>query len=88
MYVEVRRDNRIHSQEYERGIPVADVVDHGAIPEDDPWTQGTLVRFVADEEIFGPSNYERDTLVQRFREMAYLNKGAWISFSSGKQAGG
>ena len=80
MYVEVRRDNRIHSQEYERGIPVADVVDHGAIPEDDPWTQGTLVRFVADEEIFGPSNYERDTLVQRFREMAYLNKGVWISF--------
>ena len=82
MYVEVRRDNRIHSQEYERGIPVADVVDHGAIPEDDPWTQGTLVRFVADEEIFGPSNYERDTLVQRFREMAYLNKGVWISFAS------
>ena len=35
---------------------------------------------MADEEIFGPSNYERDTLVQRFREMAYLNKGVWISF--------
>ena len=43
---------------------------------------GTTVTFMADEEIFGPVNYDHDTLLQRFREMAYLNKAVWISFMS------
>ncbi|MXW29646.1 MAG: DNA topoisomerase (ATP-hydrolyzing) subunit B [Chloroflexi bacterium] len=82
MRVEVRRDGQVHSQEYERGIPLHDVVDEGAIPENATFQNGTLVRFMADTEIFGIPNYDRDTLVQRFREMAYLNKGIWLSFAS------
>ena len=82
MRVEVRRDDRIYSQEYARGIPTGDVIDEGPISDDDSFRSGTLVRFMADSEIFGPANYERDTLLQRFREMAYLNKAIWISFSS------
>ena len=82
MRVEVRRDGQIHSQEYQRGIPLNDVVDEGPIPENASFQNGTLVRFMADTEIFGPANYERDTLIQRFREMAYLNKGIWLSFVS------
>ena len=82
MRVEVRRDGRIYSQEYARGIPTSDVIDEGPISDSDPLQSGTLVRFMADSEIFGPANYERDTLLQRFREMAYLNKALWISFSS------
>ncbi len=82
MRVEVRRDGRIYSQEYARGIPTGDVIDEGPISDDDSLRSGTLVRFMADSEIFGPANYEWDTLLQRFREMAYLNKAIWISFSS------
>ncbi len=82
MRVEVRRDGQIHSQEYQRGIPINDVVDEGPIPENAAFQNGTLVRFMADTDIFGIPNYDRDTLVQRFREMAYLNKGIWLSFAS------
>ncbi len=82
MRVEVRRDGRIYSQQYARGIPASDVLDEGPIPTNDPRQSGTLVRFKADTDIFGLSNYERDTLLQRFREMAYLNKAIHISFSS------
>ena len=82
MRVEVRRDGRVHSQEYARGIPTGDVVDEGPIHSDDPLQSGTLVHFRADPDIFGVANYERDTLLQRFREMAYLNKAIRISFSS------
>ena len=82
MRVEVRRDGQIHSQEYQRGIPLHDVVNEGPIPENASFQNGTLVRFTADNEIFGIPNYDRDTLVQRFREMAYLNKGIWLSFAS------
>ena len=82
MRVEVRRDGRIHSQEYVRGIPTGDVVDEGDILVDDPRRSGTYVRFLADSEIFGPAFYDRDVLLQRFREMAYLNKAIRISFAS------
>ena len=82
MRVEVRRDGQVHSQEFERGIPLHDVVDEGPIPENASFQNGTLVRFMADTEVFGPPNYDRDALIQRFREMAYLNKGIWLSFAS------
>ncbi len=82
MRVEVRRNGQVYSQEYARGIPTGDVQDEGPIRPDDPLQSGTLVRFRADSEIFGAANYERDTLLQRFREMAYLNKAIHLSFSS------
>ena len=82
MRVEVRRDGRIYSQEYTRGAPDGDVEEEGLVPEGDAFAEGTLVRFMADGEIFGPPNYDRDSLTQRFREMAYLNKGIWLSFAS------
>jgi DNA gyrase subunit B len=80
--VDVRRDGHAYYQEYERGNPVADMVDAGPIEPDDPHQQGTSVTFMADEEIFGVINYDHDTLISRFREMAYLNKAIWISFIS------
>ena len=80
MRVEIRRDGRIYSQEYTRGAPTGDLVDEGAIDSADTYIQGTFVRFQADSEIFTTTNYDRDVLVQRFREMAYLNKGVRLSF--------
>ena len=41
---------------------------------------GTRITFKADEEIFGDSEFEYDTLLKRIREMAYLNAGLQIIF--------
>jgi len=41
---------------------------------------GTRITFKADEEIFGDSEFEYDTLLKRIREMAYLNAGLQITF--------
>jgi DNA gyrase subunit B len=41
---------------------------------------GTKISFKADEEIFGDSEFEYDTLLKRIREMAYLNGGLQITF--------
>ena len=82
MRVEVRRDGHLYYQEFARGIPTIDVVDDGPLDPADERQVGTTVTFMADEEIFGPVNYDHDTLLQRFREMAYLNKTVWISFMS------
>ncbi|MCH7607150.1 MAG: DNA topoisomerase (ATP-hydrolyzing) subunit B [Chloroflexi bacterium] len=78
MRVEVRRQGRLHYQEYKRGDPTADVVDAGPIPKSDPLKAGTLVTFTPDTEVFGHTRFDWDTLLTRFREMAYLNKGLWI----------
>ncbi|MEK9658887.1 MAG: DNA topoisomerase (ATP-hydrolyzing) subunit B [Chloroflexota bacterium] len=82
MRVEVRRDGRLYYQEYERGIPTGDMAEAGELAPEDDYRQGTTVRFLADEKIFSTIHYERDTLLQRFREMSYLNKGIWLSFGT------
>ena len=42
--------------------------------------RGTRISFKADEEIFGDTEFEYDTLLKRIREMAYLNAGLQITF--------
>ncbi len=68
--VQVRRDGKLYRQRYERGIPVTPVEELG--PAEGSGTQTT---FLADEEIFHTIDFKFDTLVQRFREMAFLSKG-------------
>ena len=73
--VEVRRDNKIYCQEYERGIPVSEITMLGETTE-----SGTTTTFEADPEIFEDTNYDFVTTSQRLREMAFLNKGITIHF--------
>ena len=47
---------------------------------EDPSLTGTAVTFKPDNEIFEVYEFNQDTLVNRFREMAFLNKGLKISF--------
>ena len=68
--VNVRRNNKTYYQEYERGIPQGEVTEIGKGNG-----TGTTTTFLADEEIFGKARYAFDTLSERIREMAYLNKG-------------
>ena len=75
--VEVKRDGFLHTQEFEKGIVL------GPLVKGQPASgTGTITSFIPDEEIFGPPDYDFDTLTQRFKEMAYLNKGLRISLQS------
>lgn len=71
MEVEVSRDGKIYKQRYERGVPVTGVEIIGECDED---CTGTKTVFKPDPEIFDETVFEFDTLLKRFREMAFLNK--------------
>ncbi|RPI93831.1 MAG: DNA topoisomerase IV subunit B, partial [Chloroflexi bacterium] len=77
--VEVRLGGQIHFQRYERGYPKAPVKVIGKTKADDT---GTKVTYKFDSQIFKEDNldYRFDTLVQRFREMAFVTKGVTIEF--------
>jgi len=76
--VEVRQKGHIWRQRYERGRPVTDLEIVGDVPEDET---GTKTTFLADTTIFkGGLEYKFDTLMQRFREMAFLTRGLTIVF--------
>ncbi len=73
---EVRRTGRVFKMEFERGYASGPLVDLGPAP---PGQTGTSITFKPDPEIFGDLTLSFDTLVDRFREIAYLNKGLAIT---------
>jgi DNA gyrase subunit B len=76
--VRVRRDGKQHFQRYERGYPQGPV---SVIGKADPKVSGTSTIFKFDPEIFkGELDYRFETLVQRFREMAFVTRGVTIFF--------
>jgi len=77
--VEVRLDGQIHFQRYERGYPKVPVKVIGKTKAVDT---GTKVTFKFDPQIFKEDNldYRFDTLLQRFREMAFVTRGVTIKF--------
>lgn len=75
--VKVYRDGEIHFQRFENGGKPAGKLE--VIGECDKNNTGTEVRFKADPEIFKETTiFNYDTLEQRLREMAFLNKGLRI----------
>ncbi len=68
---EVRRDNKIYFQEYHRGIPVEKVKQIGTYKGDQT---GTKITFKPDSEIFKATKFNFETVSERLRELAYLNK--------------
>ncbi len=74
--VKVLRDGKIHFQRYERGYPKAPLK---VIDKVKPQVSGTITTFKFDGSIFtGDFSYRFETLVQRFREMAFVNRGVTI----------
>jgi DNA gyrase subunit B len=74
--VRVQRDGKMYFQRYERGIPQAPVE---VIGKSNPKETGTLTTFQFDPQIFkGDLDYKFETLVQRFREMAFVTRGVTI----------
>jgi len=73
LVVEIKRDNKIHSQEYQQGKPVTELKVTGETAE-----TGTKITFLPDNEIFTETEFHFDTLSSRLRELAFLNKGLQI----------
>lgn len=74
--VYVYKDNQIYHQAYKKGIPQFDLKVIGETDE----ASGTVIRFKADSEIFTETTeYHYETLQQRTRELAFLNKGISIT---------
>ena len=74
--VEIYRDGKIYKQRYETGHVMYKLE---VIGECDPEKTGTKVRFLPDKSIFEITEFDFDTLKQRFREMAFLTKGLRIT---------
>jgi DNA gyrase subunit B len=72
--VETARDGGVWAQEYSRGAPTTAVRKIG--PQGD--RRGTTTTFKADPDVFETTEFSFDTISQRLRESAYLNKGLWI----------
>lgn len=74
--VEVSRDGKIYHQRYERGKTATKLK---IIGETDK--TGTKTTFKPDSEIFEDTVFDFDMMLVRYREMAFLNKGVYISIS-------
>jgi DNA gyrase subunit B len=76
--VEVRRGGQVYFQRFERGYPQEPVKAIGKAKEN---VTGTRTTFKFDTTIFKDEiDYRFDTLVQRFREMAFVTRGVTIHF--------
>ncbi|MEK3988077.1 MULTISPECIES: DNA topoisomerase (ATP-hydrolyzing) subunit B [Robertmurraya] len=79
--VYVHREGKIHYQKFERGVPAADLE---VIGETDH--TGTTIHFVPDGEIFTETlEYDYETLANRIRELAFLNKGLKITIEDKRE---
>src|ERR1700756_1469527 len=74
--VEIWRDGFTWEQTYSKGIPTSKLQKMGASKR-----LGTKVHFLPDKSIFTVTEYNYDTLAQRLRELAFLNKGLEITLT-------
>jgi DNA gyrase subunit B len=71
--VDIKRDGYRWTQSFTYGVPDGPLEKHEATDE-----TGTTTRFWASEDIFETTDYNFETIANRFREMAFLNKGLEI----------
>src|SRR5437773_1998250 len=76
LQVWVHRGGKVYHQEYERGVPKAGVKPVGKTDR-----TGTIVRFWPDPQIFPETKFDREVILHRLREMAYLNKRLEIALA-------
>ena len=79
--VEVYRDGRIYHQEFSQGESETALTSE-TLHDERAEKTGTVVLFRPDGEIFTDVQYDFGVLSQRFKEMAYLNKGLSLKFRS------
>ena len=79
--LEIRRNNKVYYQEYKQGDPATEFREIGVTDR-----KGTTVTFKPDAEIFRNIDFSFDTLSQRLRELAYLNRGLRITITDERPA--
>lgn len=75
MVVTIKRDGKIFEQKYERGKPASELTVVG-----DADDTGTTIHFLPDKDIFETVEFENEIILQRLRELAFLNKNITIDF--------
>ena len=76
---EVMRDGKVYFQEYKKGIPLRPVKE---IRKAKKGERGTTITFMPDSTIFKTTEFKFDTLAERMRELAYLNKTITIKINA------
>jgi len=74
--LEIWRDGFVWEQAYTKGVPSTKFKKTGTTKK-----RGTKVHFLPDTDIFATIEYNYDTLAQRLRELAFLNKGLTITLT-------
>jgi DNA gyrase subunit B len=74
--LEIWRDGHVWEQTYSKGDPQTKLKKTGTTKK-----RGTKIHFLPDKEIFTATEYNFDTLAQRLRELAFLNKGLEITLT-------
>lgn len=82
--VEVCRNGKKYFQEYKRGVAVKPVREIGTVKKN---VTGTTTTFKPDEEIFKVVKFKFDTLAERMRELAYLNRNITIKIKDERNGG-
>lgn len=71
----IKKNGKIYRQEFQKGIPTSDLEIIGETNE-----RGTTIEFFPDGEIMEVLDFNNETLITRFKEMAYLNQNITIDF--------
>ncbi len=74
--VEIWRDGHTWEMDFSCGDPVSELRKAGTSKK-----RGTKIHFLPDKSIFSTTEYNYDTLAQRLRELAFLNKGLEITLT-------
>ncbi|MGI5879998.1 MAG: DNA topoisomerase (ATP-hydrolyzing) subunit B [Syntrophomonadaceae bacterium] len=76
MEITVYRDGKIYRQDYGKGKPLSKLYEDGTSKEN-----GTSIHFVPDPEIFEETVFDSEIIINRLRELAFLNQGLRITFT-------
>jgi DNA gyrase subunit B len=79
--VEIWRDGHTWEMDFGSGLPTSELRKSGTSKR-----RGTKVHFLPDKTIFTVTEFNYDTLAQRLRELAFLNKGLEISLTDERTA--
>ncbi|HZK42845.1 MAG TPA: DNA topoisomerase (ATP-hydrolyzing) subunit B [Syntrophomonadaceae bacterium] len=80
MKITIKRDKKIYEQNYAKGEPISKLEIVGNTNR-----SGTAIHFVPDEEIFESVDFENDIIIQRLRELSFLNNKITIYFTDERE---